>query len=363
MQHEWIRIPRAVATSEYFSSNHDDFLPLYRKDLAMFIKTSIPSILLFLAILAAGLCFATAETRTSASTTVDPYLNTHLSGVDIISILTVDGGTVPKTGGGTTQMVGIPDGIGVIDGTELTPPDPDHFYLLLNHELGTGQGVARDHGNAGAFVSKWKIDKVTKEVVEGDDLIKLVYAWDEGSGSYSPGNATFDRLCSADRPPPTAIYNSASGKGSQEILHFNGEETSGGRAWGHVVTGLDAGSSYHLPHLGYAAFENVLLCPAEQDVTIAAMTDDAENGEVYFYVGEKYDTGATEVEKAGLVGGKLYALAVNGKPYEMDEDIAKAIGTTETFTLKLIGEPGNYPANGADVKARGADTVTSPRIT
>ncbi len=52
-------------------------------------------------------------------------------------------------------MVGIPDGIGVIDGADLAPAEPDFFYLLVNHELNSTQGVARDHGEMGAFVSKW----------------------------------------------------------------------------------------------------------------------------------------------------------------------------------------------------------------
>lgn len=294
---------------------------------------------------------------TSPSTAVTPYLTSHLPGVQIESILTVDDGTVPKTGGGVTRMVGIPDGIGVIDGAELSPPDPNYFLLLVNHELNSTQGVVRDHGNVGAFISKWKVDKTTHEVVEGDDLIKQVFDWDEGTQSYAAASVTFDRFCSSDRPPPTAIFNSASGLGSQEILHTGGEESSNGRAFGHVVTGPDAGNSYELEHLGFAAFENVLLNPAEQDLTIAGMLDDDENGEVYFYVGTKQASG-NEVEKAGLVGGDLYALAVEGKPYELDDNLALALGEVEPFTLKLIGTDGDRPVDAADVEARGADTST-----
>ena len=61
------------------------------------------------------------QAATSPSTSVDPYLTSHLPGVTIESILTVDDGTVPKTGGGNIGMVDIPDGIGVIDGNELAP--------------------------------------------------------------------------------------------------------------------------------------------------------------------------------------------------------------------------------------------------
>ncbi|MCW1925668.1 choice-of-anchor J domain-containing protein [Luteolibacter arcticus] len=292
------------------------------------------------------------------STVTPPYLRSHLPGVTVKSILTTGDGTVPKTGGGTTRLAGIPDGLGVIDGDDLTPAEPGYFYLLVNHELGATQGIARAHGDMGAFVSKWKIDKTTHQVVEGSDLIHSFFDWNEGSGNYVPGlDGSFDRMCSADLPPATARYHSASGKGSQEIIYFNGEETTGGRAYGHVVTGPDAGKSYHLEHLGFAAFENVLLNSFEQEKTVALMMDDAVDGEVYIYVGDKGTTG-TEVEKAGMVGGKLYALAVVGKPYEEADVIANAVGESETFTLKLIGQPGNYPVDGNDVHDRGTDTIT-----
>jgi hypothetical protein len=302
---------------------------------------------------------AVALEVTSPSTTVAPYLETHLPNVILESILTVDDLDVPKTGGGMTRLVGIPDGIGVIDGSELDPAEPDYFYLLVNHELNANDGIPRDHGNAGAFVSKWKVDKNTLEVVEGDDLIKQVFEWDAGTDSFFLGSVTFDRLCSADRPMPTALFNGNTGRGTEEIIFFDGEEVFGGRGFAHVVTGPDAGNSFELEHLGFLAYENLLLNPLEQDTTVTAMLDDAPNGEVYFYVGEKSDSG-NAVERAGLIGGNLYSLAVVGKPFELDQDLATAVGKTEPFTLKLIGKPGDRPVNGADMEARGRDTISPP---
>ena len=290
---------------------------------------------------------------TSPSTTTDPYFESHLPGVFVESILTVDDGTVPKTGGGTTRLVGIPDGIGAYE----LDSEPGFFYLLVNHEINDTQGIVRDHGQIGSFVSKWKVDKITHEVVEGDDLIKNTFDWDEGSGSFVANPMTFNRMCSADLPPRTATFNSATGKGSSELLYLNGEETFGGKAYCHVVSGADAGSSYHLSHMGFAAFENVLASPFEQDKTVVVLTDDASDGEVYVYIGEKQSAG-TEPEKAGFVGGNLYALAVVGKPFEEANVIADAVGRIEPFVLKLIGEPGNRPVDGTDTEARGADTVT-----
>jgi len=306
--------------------------------------------ILFLPVLAA------AQT-TSPSTTVAPYLQSHLPGMSIESILTVDDGTVPKAGGGITRLVGIPDGIGVVDGNELTPAEPNFFYLLVHHELNSSQGVTRDHGNAGAFTSKWKVDKTTHEVVEGDDLIKQYFDWNSGTSSFVAGSTTFDRFCSADRPAPTALYDSLSGFGTQEILFLGGEETFGGRAIATVVTGADAGNAYHLEHMGFAAFENVVANPVEQTATVVALLDDASNGELYFYVGQKTNVG-NEIERAGLVDGDLYALAVVGKPYELDDVIADAVGDSEPVALKLIGTAGDRPVDGADMEARGADTIT-----
>ncbi|OUW15781.1 MAG: hypothetical protein CBD18_08130, partial [Opitutales bacterium TMED158] len=142
-----------------------------------------------------------ARADISPSTTVDPYVESHLSGVTVKSILTVDDGTIPKTGGGTTRLAGIPDGIGVIDGDDLSPAETGFFYLLVNHELNSNAGVERDHGEMGAFISKWKIDKTTHEVVEGDDLVKTFFQWDEGTDAFVevvPGVddlAEFNRFC------------------------------------------------------------------------------------------------------------------------------------------------------------------------
>ncbi|MFZ4764288.1 MAG: PKD domain-containing protein, partial [Roseimicrobium sp.] len=320
--------------------------------------------LTFLSPVVTGTCFvalalsATAQTLvTGPSTTVSPYLNSHLSGVTIESILTVaDGNTVPKVGGGTTRMVGIPDGLGAFDNGDGT------FTLLMNHETQASSGIARAHGAIGSFVSRWVINKTTHAVVSGEDQIKSYFTWN-GSAFVSTTAPAFDRMCSADLPAATALYNSATSKGTQEKIYFNGEETSGGRALAHVVTGANTGKTYHLPHHGYANYENVINCPVEQDKTISIMTDDSADGGVYIYIGTKNSTGATEVEKAGLVGGKLYTLKVNGKPFELVGATGTAVVSGDAFTLAQIGGPGyvdgsnavnndTYPTAGSNTDTR-----------
>lgn len=65
-----------------------------------------------------GVVCAQGFAATSPSTAVAPYLESHLSGVGITSILTVGDGSIPDSDGGTTRLVGIPDGIGAIDGSD-----------------------------------------------------------------------------------------------------------------------------------------------------------------------------------------------------------------------------------------------------
>ncbi len=284
---------------------------------------------------------------TGPSTTVAPYLDSHLPGVTIKSLLTVgDGVTIPKTGGGTTRLIGICDGLGGFDNGDGT------FTLLLNHEINSAQGVVRDHGSIGSFVSKWVIDKTTHEVISGDDLVNEVFNWTGAAYSATPAVTAFDRLCSADLPPVTATFNATSSLGSQERIYLNGEETTGGRAYAHVVSGADAGKSYQLAHFGYTAFENVVLCPKAQDKTVAIMTNDSSDGEVFVYVGTKNNSGATEPEKAGLTGGSLYGVKVTGKPFELAVDASLAVGPLENFVLGTIGTPGDYPANGTETDTR-----------
>ena len=157
--------------------------------------------------------------------TASPYIVPTAAGVEVTPILNA-GDTV----GGYT-MAGIPDGMGAFDNNDGT------FTVLMNHEIRNTLGVTRDHGSKGAFVSRWVIDKSTLEVLEGDDLIKQVYLWNTTTDSFDAATTAFNRLCSADLPDATAFYNAASGKGTTERIFMNGEETSNGRAFAHIVTG------------------------------------------------------------------------------------------------------------------------------
>ncbi|MDI9341392.1 MAG: T9SS type A sorting domain-containing protein [Sediminibacterium sp.] len=266
-------------------------------------------------------------TITGTSSSQSPYLIPSVPGCTITSVLTAS-----DVAGGY-RMCGLADGTGAYDNGDGT------FTFLINHEMGNTSGVNRAHGQKGAFVSKWIINKNTLAVVSGTDLIQNVNLWN-GSGytNYNASNSTtlcaFGRFCSADLPEVSAFYNSTTSLGTQDRIFMNGEESgSEGRAFAHIASGTNAGSTYELPHLGKASWENAVAKPNSGNKTVVCLLDDSSPGQVYFYIGAKTNTG-TPVDKAGLTNGKLYGVSVNGMLAESSASVPVA-GTT--FTLIDLG--------------------------
>ena len=155
--------------------------------------------------------------------------------------------------------------------------------------------------------------------MSGNDLIQNVFTYDTISNSYVEHNAAlgngvaFNRFCSADLADQSAFYNSATGLGyNGGRLFLNGEESGvEGRAFAHIVGGAQAGNCYELAWLGNLAYENVVANAHTGDKTVVAAMDDGQNGQVYFYAGEKKATG-NAMEQAGLTGGDLFGIHVTG---------------------------------------------------
>src|SRR5262245_34957139 len=124
-----------------------------------------------------------------------PYVLPVDTQTETLSVLTVDNtgaaedDVVPKIGGGSYRMAGIPDGMGAVDNGDGT------FTLLVNHELATGAGIVRDHGGNGAFVSRWTVDKNSLIVTSGGDLAKRIYGWDVANqrSTSTPEPFSFNR--------------------------------------------------------------------------------------------------------------------------------------------------------------------------
>ena len=76
------------------------------------------------------------------------------------------------------------------------------------------------------------------------------------------------------------------------------------------------GTSYQLPRLGRASWENSVANPSTGLKTVVVGMDDTTPGQVYVYVGTKTNTGSP-VEQAGLTNGTLYGVKATGYPLEI----------------------------------------------
>lgn len=260
---------------------------------------------------------ALAQGTTGPSSSASPYLvpfgNNAPGQVSFTSILTV-GDTVSNGSGGSYRLVGIPDGIGAFSNGDGT------FSLLLNHELGNTAGVVRAHGSTGAFVSRWNINASNLAVNSGRDHNTSASGVNNWNGAgYTAGTTAWSRFCSGDLAPTSAYsYTDGTGTyGTTDRIFMGGEETGAeGRAYAHVATGSEINTSWQLPALGRFSWENSIANPKSQRKTIVAGTDDSTtDGGVYFYVGDKQNSG-NAVTRAGLTNGNLYGLRVTGGPTE-----------------------------------------------
>ncbi|WP_324669971.1 alkaline phosphatase PhoX [Geochorda subterranea] len=291
-----------------------------------------------------------AAAQTGPSSSQSPYIVPLAAGVEVRSILTVGDWVNRKPDGMPYRMVGIPDGLGVFDNGDGT------FTVLMNHELPGNRGLTRAHGAPGAFVSRWVIRKSDLAVLHGEDLIRQVVTWDPQTASWNlpSRGVAFSRFCSADLPPLTAFYDPVTGLGYWGRLFMNGEEAGAeGRAFAHTLEGI----SYELPWLGKLSFENVVAHPAAGARTIVVGVDDSPGGQVYVYVGEKRASG-NPVEKAGLVGGVLYGVKIEGVTHETD-GLQLARGTR--FTLQRLGDVSTWTGAQLEEESRRAGVTAFQR--
>ena len=276
---------------------------------------------------AAGVLLA-AQAITGPSSSASPYLLRALPGVVSAAILTV-GDAV-----GGYRLVGIPDGLGAFDNGDGT------FTLLVNHEIAASPvalGIPRAHGAKGAFVSRWIVRKNDLTVLHGSDLIREVATWNVATATWNAHakGVLMSRFCSADLPPVSALYDAGSGLGYSGRIFLNGEEVSPSQE-GRVFAHLMDGTSYELPALGKASWENVLARPNGGTRTIVVGLDDSSSpvaGQVYVYVGEKAGS-PNPVEAAGLSHGDLFGIQVAGVAIET---AATNIPENTRFSLYRFG--------------------------
>ncbi|MEY3171423.1 MAG: putative phytase [Pseudomonadota bacterium] len=222
------------------------------------------------------------------------------------------------------RLVASPDGIGVLN------KNNDHLSIFVNHEISSDQGVIRSHGSKGAFVSEWTLDIGSKKITSGNDLIKKVKLWDRDKNIFKVINNTpIHKLCSGDLPDQSAFFDTKTMKGFKGRFFLSGEEDrNGGRAFAHIVSGPEKGTSYELPYLGKSSWENLLAHPKSGEKTIVMGMDDNKDGQVYLYIGEKKSKG-NPVERAGLMYGVLYGIKVISDRFNLVElgDVSQMSGS------------------------------------
>ena len=303
--------------------------------------------------------FIIANEVKGPSSSQTPYLLSSNSNVYTESLLTV-GDSV-----GGYKMAGIPDGLGAFDNGDGT------FTVLMNHEIGAGLGAVRAHGGTGAFVSEWVFDKTTLQVLSGNDLMHDVWLYDTATQTYVDHNTanspvTFSRFCSADLTDQSAFFNADSGLGFDGgRLLLTGEESGiEGRALAHIVGGAQDGNSYELAWLGNMAYENVVANTHTGNRTVVALTDDGQNGQVYFYAGDKKATG-NAVEQAGLTGGHLLGIHVAGLEGLLNNEpkTASPLGADESsaFTMVDLGDVSGMTGAQIDAASEAADVTSFQR--
>jgi hypothetical protein len=284
-----------------------------------------------------------AATSTGPSSSESPYVVPTAAGVQTTSILSV--GDAAENG---YRMAGIPDGLGAFDNGNGT------FTVLMNHELTPGRSAVRAHGANGAFISKWTIKKGSLKVLEGEDLIQQVATWNGTAYNPPAKGVVFNRFCSADLPAITALYNSATGRGYKGRLFLNGEESGReGRAFAHELNG----TSWELPYMGNASWENLVANPSTGDKTVVVGMSDVTFNQIYVYIGTKQKTGHP-VEQAGLSGGRLFSVKIDGYPTEP----ATGIPSGTHFSLVEIQQPQTKTGAQieAEARAQGATDFNRP---
>lgn len=314
---------------------------------------------------AAAAIAAPGGTSTGPNTKTAPYLLPVGDGVSVKSLLTVGDGAAANG----YEMVGIPDGLGLV----RQAPGSRDFTLLMNHELRGNQGVARRHGQKGAFVAKLDIDSDSFEVEKGSDLIDPdVSYWNYLTQSYgatpSPAGvnprdssdaflaqpAEFWRFCSSSITEWKQLYNPASKNGYEGQVYFANEENGDeGRLFG-VTTG---GKAQQLPRLGLFSWENSLAAFNHSDTTLVMGMEDGASGQLRVYVGSKQDSG-NAFDKAGLTNGVGYALDLADESVSTDPQFRAKYGkgVPVPFTLgsdEVVDWDSSGARQNADAAAKG----------
>ncbi len=261
-----------------------------------------------------------------------PYVRAVHPGTTSIRPLITTGERVPLTGGRAGerfQFVGIPDGLG------LRRARSDRFILLVNHEIAYPLGGPAGPLPGGARISELRLAKrrhagqQALQVLTGKPAIEEIFRG-EPPARVPPGTRRLTKLCSgflADR----AV-------GFDRPIFLNGEEETDwekptfdeGGPSGFATIG---GSTYQLPRVGRAPWENLVVAPGTgRRTVIFALDDGPEKGnglhsQLHLYVGTKDARARHPLSRNGLDSGTLYVL-VSADPSRASEESFTEKGAT-----------------------------------
>ncbi len=270
-------------------------------------------------------------TSTGPSTTTPPYVIPVAEDVHITSLLTVDDGAASNG----YELDGMPDGLGA------HRTGRNHFTLYMNHEFNAQTGTVRRHGQRGAYVSTFTVDRRNFEVETGEDTIAPgVQYWDYITQRYQPtastagmnprqpsdqflaqGNA-FSRFCSATLSARRQFESRHSNRGYAGRIYFANEENSNeGRAFGV----LEDGTTQQLPRLGLFSWENTMPAFNRSDTTMTIGTEDTAFGQLRVYEGVKRGQG-NPFDRAGLTNGVTSVLDLVDETVRTDREFRTRYG-------------------------------------
>lgn len=257
----------------------------------------------------------------AAATSVSSYVAPVGSAYDLTPLLSV-GDRVPETNDPALeyQMVGIPDGLGVVKNPDGTSS------VYMNHEFNKSVASTPIIGGSptiGAFVSKFELGS-DGTVLSGARAYDTVWAENAYVGPAAQAdNSTpgFSRFCSGFLAGPEV--------GFDRTIFLTGEESKGAATFdgrgGQAVAIFD-GEAHTLPMLGRFAYENVVVMPGTGDKTVIFGMEDGPStpdSQLWMYVGTKdRSPGAGVLARNGLDNGTLYVFA------------SRTIGRFDEFTVR-----------------------------
>ena len=303
---------------------------------------------------------------TGPSTTTPPYLVPVADGVHLTSLLTVDDGAASNG----YELDGMPDGLGA------RRSGRNHFTLSMNHEFNALTGTTRRHGQKGAYVSAFRIDRRSLEVDEGEDLIDPgVQYWDYATQQYQATASTggpnprqpadtfaaqgnpFARFCSGTLSARRQFVSRESRRGYDGRIYFANEENANE---GRVFGVLEDGTTQQLPRLGLFSWENTLPAYNRSDTTMTIGMEDSAFGQLRIYEGVKRSRG-NAFDRAGLTNGVTSVLDLVDEGVRTDREFRTAYGKGAPVEFDLAEVEWDQSGLRQNVEA-GVDGLTLNRI-